>query len=760
MNTRNCTYFRQEGSVIVASVIMLAIAGFTVGAILTANMSYSKHIHANMCREKAAFLADAGLNAALVKLNAYSDGNISLTQSHSYFSDTNAFDDATLWGFQTRIKVINGTNYIESVGVYKTHDGSAEAAVTLGSGSRSIHALYAHALFAGNANGSNYVLKIGGTGSGADFIRGDIYCGGDIEVSGDARLRLPEDLKEVVHDGIFDPNTETWIEAFAPQVFSNPLPPAAFAEYKASMEPYMDKVYIYNNNRYDFGEAFLDTIGNGVYDEGEPFVDKNGNGVRDSGDGYIDENGNGIWDEGETIVDNGNGVWDEGEEWTDNTGGWHNKRKNGRYDPAGGFWEWNRRENKWEWKTSYWRWWRKYDCSSWPPEDFEDTGNGNFDPGEEYVDQNGVYDEGEEFVDDRNGTYDYGVQARGRIVGMPPPGVGQRAATGGDPPIDPPDLVHMFYHVSKNDSKPIGALERWGHDVAVTADDYGEHMVINDCSRPEHIFVRNPPNSGYTYVYDQGVRVYKRSYSYVYDKNNQRVDDYFFEDPTDPTYNSYVSSDSIDGTAYTAPMYINVRPEHNVKLYYVEGNVYIHHPRVYSMRFRQPGTRITIVAKGNIIISDEFYYNADYDKNLTRSDMNSTVVKNPSDALCLIALKNPDCPNSGNIYIGDAQFGTGGSIHAMLYAENNFIDNNLNTSGQPFISIFGNMSAGNQLRLNRQDSAGYLRTRLDVTLDERIKDGEIIVPGLPHPIGNQRSIQIDTAWHILPGTWKSWSMLQ
>jgi hypothetical protein len=139
--------------------------------------------------------------------------------------------------------------------------------------------------------------------------------------------------------------------------------------------------------------------------------------------------------------------------------------------------------------------------------------------------------------------------------------------------------------------------------------------------------------------------------------------------------------------------------------------------------------------------------------------MNSTIVNNPSDALCLIALKNPAFPgNTGNILIGDAQFGTGGSIHAMLYAENDFIDNNLNTTDQAFISIFGNMTAGNQVRLVR--GTGDYRTRLDITLDERIRSGSIIVPGLPHPVGSQRSIFIDTAWHLVPGSWSSFSNLK
>jgi len=760
MNAKKQKSYRglsREGASLVTTVIMLSVAGLLLGSVLTASLSYAKQAKSHNHTAKAMFLADAGLRAAMIKLNGEDDGVIKLKESRSYFSDQSQFANA-IWGFETSVKVVGGTNVLVSTGIYQDKQQQVETSVLLGSGSRSIHALYAHAMFAGNHSATNYTLEVGGYGSGADFVKGDVYCGGNILVDGSSDLRLPEIINEVIDDNVHDPSTETWEDAFTYQTFSNALSKSDYDDYVATVSGYEGRFY--NNGVYDYGEPFVDTVGNGIFDENDWFDDANGNGVRDSGDGYIDSNGNGYYDQGETIIDNGNGVWDEGEEWVDNTGGNGNYRNNGRYDPAGGYWEYG--NGSWSWKTSYtsgWWWWtRTYSCADWPPETFEDQSDVTFSPGERWVDQNGIYDEGEEFLDDRNGVYDYGTQAYGTIWGMPSPGPGQRAANGGDALVLPPDLQRMYYHVSKDSYEPVGALSRWGHDVAVTSSDYGSKIAITDSSKPEHIFIRNPPRSGSTY--SGGAKIYDRSYSYVYDDSGHRVDDYFLEDPTDPTYNSSVSGDSIDGTTFTAPMYINVKENGNVRLYYVDGNVYIHHPRVYSMRFRQPGTRITIVAKGNITLSDEFYYNAGYDHNLGRSDLDSTIVNDPSDALCFIALKNPDCEDSGNIYIGDSQFGTGGSIHAMLYAENNFVDKNLDTSGQPFISIFGNMSAGNQIRLNRTNSGSSNRTRLDVTLDERVREGRIIVPGLPHPVGGDRSIQVDTAWKMLSGSWKSWSMLQ
>jgi hypothetical protein len=743
----------RNGSVLVITVVMLAFAGMIIASILTVTTSYTRNSEGVYARDKATFLADSGLNAALVKLNALSDANINITESRTYFAESNRFVRED-WGFTTELLSTNGQYFIRSTGRYDGYRVTAESKIILGAGSSSIHALYAHAVFAGNsANLSTYTLKIGGTSTGADFVKGDTYSGGKIELTGTSRLRHPEIMIDTNSDGICD-SGETWTNAFAVQTFTNPLSQTAFNNFNTA-NTNLSKAY--NNGRYDFGEAFVDTIGNGVYDPGEPYTDSNGNGQRDNGDSYIDRNSNGVYNAGvDTVVDLGNGLYDAGEEWVEDST--RSQRRNGKYDPAGGYYLYA--SSKWTWKTSYKVGNKTYYCTSWPAEQYEDVGDGVYSTvGEPYTDQNGIYDVGEQYVDDRNDIYDYGTQARGTVTGMPAPGPGQRVAAGGDAAIDPPNLTNMYYNMDRNGSKPIGALARWGNDVVVSSNDYGTARAITTLSKPEHIFVRNPPTSGS--VSSGGKTIYGRSYAYVTNSAGKRLDDYFLEDPADSTYNTYVTADEIDGTVNTAPSYLNVTADGNNKLYFVDGNVYLHHPQVYSMRFRNPGTRITIVANGNITLSDEFYYNADYSPTLTRTNMNSTVVNNPSDALCLIALKNPAFPNNtGNIFIGDSQFGTGGSIHAMLYAENDFVDNNLNTADQAFISIFGNMTAGNQIRLNRTVGGGQYRTRLDVTLDERIRDGTIIVPGLPHAVGTQRSIFRRTAWHYVPGTWFSSSFLK
>lgn len=777
--TRQQPTANREGFALVASVLVLAVASATIGYALTAAMTYRRNADTNHNRERAAFLADAGLQAAVVDLRDRAAlltvaelpmspaGSISYAQSRAYFSQTNQFT-ASNWGFLVQRGGTNGATVLISTGRYGSSTVQVRAEVER-EGGDSIHSLYRHAMFAGVSSGTNYVMQVGGTGSSADFVNGDTYSGDDLVLSGSALLRLPEALAtDLGRPGIYDPGTDTWHNAYAVQVFTNPLSLTAFNTYSNSMVGNMSKVY--NNRKYDFGEAFVDTIGNGVYDPGEPFVDSNGNGVRDLGDSFIDRNGNGVYNAGvDTVVDRGNGRYDAGEEWTEDSVRRYNNqpngtkvRVNGKYDRAGGYYSGS------TWKTPSW-------AASWPAEAYEDVGDGLYSPAESFTDRNGIYDQGERYLDDRNSVYDYGTRASGTLTGMPAPGPGQRPATGGCPVISPPNLLRMYYQASKTGSPPsTNALLRWGHDVAVTASRFSANgHVVADPSDPVHIFVRNvrqsdpgQPNGQYEDQY-AGVWVKSRGYNLVYNNLGQRVDDYFLEDPTDATYNTIPGESlaiALNDNNRTHTMLITVRPEHNEKLYYVEGNVYLHATPTYALRFRNPNTRITIVARGNITISDEFYYNAQYPANLQYSAMNSKVVYNPSDALCLIAIVNPICANSGNIYIGDPAMNTGGSIHAMLYAEKDFIDSNINTVDQQFISVFGNMTAGDEVRINRVVGGGKYRTRLDVTLDERIRDaalaGRTIVPGLPHPEGNQDAIPFVSAWQMKPNSWFSWSMLE
>ena len=671
-----------------AAVIMLGVAVLTIASIFVATGTYTRVNHAMYERERAFQLADSGIVAAILDMNGGGSGTIAATNSQAYFLASNRFTSA-VWSFSTTVSNASASmGTIISVGRYGESSVTVRTDVEQSLEARNIHALYAHALYAGNSSGdTNYILEIGGTGGNADFVDGDVYSGNDLDVTGDARLRLPEDFTDDGTNG-YDIG-EDYTDSGTLAVHSNALTRPEYNTYTGTV----NVAETYPNGKFDYGEAFVDTIGNGVYDSGESFTDLDGDGVYGFGEPYVDTDGDGVFDAGETFVDHGNGQYDVGEPYQDVNG-------NGAWDPAQAGWS--------EWVRVGWRW-RRINHPSVPAEPYEDVGNGVYDPDETFTDVNNVYDPGEEFFDDRNDRYDYGTQATGDISGMQDPGTSQLPASGGSTAVSPPDLETMYYDQSNSGTAPGDAANGWGHDIDVASANFNSDGEVTDPNDPAHIFVKNPDN---------------RRYSPVNGK-----DDYFLEDPTDPSYGN-------------SSQFIDVQDNGNDKVYYVDGNLYIHNPHTYDFMFRDSGVRITIVANGNITISDEFWYNGG--------------TANPLDSLALIAKKDPNEPDSGNIYLGDAQYGTGGDVHAMLFAENDFVDNNLDTSGQPYLSVFGNMTAGNHVAINR---SGQNRTRLDITFDERIVSLQDLPPGLPQAPSGERSIMVLGDWTRIIGTWSSHSPL-
>ena len=192
-------------------------------------------------------------------------------------------------------------------------------------------------------------------------------------------------------------------------------------------------------------------------------------------------------------------------------------------------------------------------------------------------------------------------------------------------------------------------------------------------------------------------------------------DDYFLEDP----YETVSTSSTVlpaNGTRITLAGH-DGNPGSNAsnKVYYIDGNLWIHNNNIFSFTLYNSGTdpvRATFVVRGNIYISDNILY------------QNAT-----TGALALIAMKDPTTANTGNIYFGDPSFGTLERMDSFMYAENNFLDNNLSASGSARVTVNGNMTAGNQVRINRD--FGNQHSKLTVNFDGRIASGAITLPGLP-----------------------------
>jgi len=210
---------------------------------------------------------------------------------------------------------------------------------------------------------------------------------------------------------------------------------------------------------------------------------------------------------------------------------------------------------------------------------------------------------------------------------------------------------------------------------------------------------------------------------------------------------------------------ITVTKEMNEKVYFIDGNLWVDSDGSNHIFF-VPGegvekVNITIVAKGNIYIGDQIFTttNRVNDQQYRRNIGGSTWAEaydmtDPDSGLALIAMSDGesfndlnkngkydpytgetivgrDEPNkpepaannhlqapdgyrgrmegSGNIVFGDTICGPVGVVEAFMFAENNFLDISADTSqGDQNPYIFGNMTAGNRIYMNR-NTEGWLR---------------------------------------------------
>jgi len=189
------------------------------------------------------------------------------------------------------------------------------------------------------------------------------------------------------------------------------------------------------------------------------------------------------------------------------------------------------------------------------------------------------------------------------------------------------------------------------------------------------------------------------------------------------------------------------------RIYYIDGNVWVHSPQTYG--FLLDG-KATIVATGNIYICDNTKY----------ADSESML------GLVALGTHNGDgqLVSGGNVYFGDPRFGTLYTFSAFMFAANNFLYNTDSVTGgaeepETGFSVYGNLSALNQVFIQRDwyfdDVTGdprpaYFDTgtgqwvdveneaaltsgeidsirhyQMQITYDERVRTVDTQPPGLP-----------------------------
>lgn len=255
-----------------------------------------------------------------------------------------------------------------------------------------------------------------------------------------------------------------------------------------------------------------------------------------------------------------------------------------------------------------------------------------------------------------------------------------------------PDLAGMEY--SSHNDVDVAAL--FAAEATYASDELGGSAWQLPEASPAHIFRRDPDDR-------------------TADTSKTVKSDYFLEDP----YEAVNSSSTLvpdSGTRLTlSGLSGKPGPNGSDLLYYIDGNLWIHNKNLFNFTlYTETGApaRVTFVVSGNIYISDNILY------------------QNPDqDGVALIAMKDPSLEDSGNIYFGDPTFGTLERMDAFMFAENNFFDNNLSASGSAAVTVNGNMTAGNQVRINRD--WGDQHSKLTVQFDDRLATGELELPGLP-----------------------------
>jgi hypothetical protein len=220
-------------------------------------------------------------------------------------------------------------------------------------------------------------------------------------------------------------------------------------------------------------------------------------------------------------------------------------------------------------------------------------------------------------------------------------------------------------------------------------------------SDPAHIFRKNPSDR-------------------LTETSATAKDDYFLEDPYMPV-TDFTAFNGRQGHSISLAG-VNGKPgsSGNGLVYYVDGNLWVHNKPFGRLRFLSEsghGTQVTFVVKGNVYFSDDVLLEDDR-----------------RDAVAFIAIKDAAQPDSGNVYLGDPRYGTIDRMQTYLYAEHDFLDNNLAADGSKIVELFGNMTAGNHVAIQRDFAKAdgtVAHSKLSVFFDDRLSKGEVTLPGIP-----------------------------
>jgi len=300
------------------------------------------------------------------------------------------------------------------------------------------------------------------------------------------------------------------------------------------------------------------------------------------------------------------------------------------------------------------------------------------------------------------------VRATGNVTGNPPDG---EVLEGADR-INPPDIPRMNYE----------EIADYKVDTSLAWEEWADGGQILPSSDPRHIFVKD----------------HEGSLLAPTDNSN-----YFLRDP----YTTLATDQEEEGSpSYGGAMnLISITEGGDDKVYFVDGNLWVDSSTVDAFKLMSDGTdgtQITIVAKGNIYISDSLYYE-DAQKDglalIAMADGESYVDDNDNfqyDVGEQIIGDDGDevyegvREGSGNIVFADPRSHNLGTVNGYLHAENDIIDDVVDADGKPTdFMVNGCLTAGGVGWLTRD--YGGQHGKMAVTFDERLRNKDVRLPGLP-----------------------------
>jgi hypothetical protein len=174
----------RRGNATVIAVIVLFVIGSLAGVVLSVTQRHSAEVSALADQNRAFFVAQAAVNDVLARLDS---GDIETPDEGASLSigSYKAPEEVSGGRYWVDLSANGGAIYTLTA---HARAGLQEKAVEVVV-EELVSGVFRNGIFAGNDSGDpDYVLELGGTGSQADLVDGDVYSGGSVKVTGGAKV--------------------------------------------------------------------------------------------------------------------------------------------------------------------------------------------------------------------------------------------------------------------------------------------------------------------------------------------------------------------------------------------------------------------------------------------------------------------------------------------------------------------------------------------------------------------------------------------